>query len=129
MLFAILVRQPPYDRQSSLSALHFARAALEAGHKIQRVFFYEGGVSNASSLIVPPQNEQNVPELWSKLARDFELELVVCIAAAQRRGIVNAEEADRHGLDANNLRPEFIISGLGQLLDACIESDRLVSFG
>ena len=54
---------------------------------------------------------------------------MVCVAAAQRRGIVDAEEMRRHGKDAWNLAPGFRISGLGQLLDTAIEADRLVVFG
>ena len=35
----------------------------------------------------------------------------------------------RHGKDANNIAPGFHISGLGQLIEAGIESDRLITFG
>ena len=55
--------------------------------------------------------------------------MVVCIAAAQRRGIMDEDEAKRQGLDANNIAEGFRISGLGQLIEAGIESDRLVVFG
>jgi tRNA 2-thiouridine synthesizing protein D len=55
--------------------------------------------------------------------------MVVCVAAAQRRGIVDTDEAKRHGKDADNIAPGFHISGLGQLIDAGIKADRLVVFG
>ncbi len=55
--------------------------------------------------------------------------MVVCVAAAQRRGIVDADEAKRHGKDAHNIAPGFRISGLGQLIEAGILADRLVAFG
>jgi tRNA 2-thiouridine synthesizing protein D len=38
-------------------------------------------------------------------------------------------EAKRHGKDADNLAPGFRISGLGQLIEAGIEADRMVVFG
>ena len=57
------------------------------------------------------------------------LDLVVCIAAAQRRGMMDADEAKRQGFEDNNLIEGFRISGLGQLIEAGIESDRLVVFG
>ena len=41
------------------------------------------------------------------------VDLVVCIAAAQRRGILDANEAKRQGKDADNIAPGFRISGLG----------------
>jgi tRNA 2-thiouridine synthesizing protein D len=55
--------------------------------------------------------------------------MVVCVAAAQRRGVVDEGEAQRNGKDATNIHPRFRISGLGQLVEAAIQSDRLVVFG
>jgi tRNA 2-thiouridine synthesizing protein D len=54
---------------------------------------------------------------------------VVCIAAAQRRGLMDKSESKRHGKDADNIAPGFRISGLGQLIEVGIEADRLVVFG
>lgn len=51
------------------------------------------------------------------------------MAAAQRRGIVDEGEAKRNGKDAENIAPGFRISGLGQLVEAGIQADRLVVFG
>jgi len=66
---------------------------------------------------------------WSKLAEEHNLDMVVCVAAAQRRGIVDEGEMKRNGKDATNLAPGFRISGLGQLIEAGIQADRLVVFG
>ena len=66
---------------------------------------------------------------WSELAEKHNVDLVVCVAAAQRRGIADADEAKRNGKDANNIAPGFRISGLGQLIEAGIQCDRLVVFG
>ena len=63
------------------------------------------------------------------MAKAHDLDLVVCIAAAQRRGLMDENEAKRQGKDANNIAPGFRISGLGQLVEAGIQSDRLVVFG
>jgi tRNA 2-thiouridine synthesizing protein D len=63
------------------------------------------------------------------LAEKHELDMVVCVAAAQRRGIVDDGEAKRNGKDAPNIAPGFRISGLGQLIEAGIQSDRLMVFG
>ena len=57
------------------------------------------------------------------------LDLVVCIAAAQRRGILDASEAKRHGKDGDNIAPGFRISGLGQLIEAGNRGRSLVVFG
>jgi tRNA 2-thiouridine synthesizing protein D len=42
---------------------------------------------------------------------------------------MDAAEAKRNGKDADNLAPGFRISGLGQLIEAGIQADRLVTFG
>lgn len=129
MKFTILVNEGPYQHQSSDSALQFIRAALEKGHEIFRVFFYHDGVNNGTRLAVPPKDDRSVQSDWSKLAEEHGVDLVICIAAAQRRGLMDADEAKRQGLDANNIAPGFRISGLGQLIDGNIEADRTIVFG
>lgn len=129
MKFAILVNEGPYQHQAADSAYQFAKAALEKGHEIFRIFFYHDGVNNATRLTIPPQDDRNIVDRWTKLAQDHNLDLVVCIAAAQRRGILDANEAKRNGKNADNIADGFRISGLGQLIEAGIQADRLVVFG
>jgi tRNA 2-thiouridine synthesizing protein D len=93
------------------------------------VFFYHDGVNNGTRLTVPPADDRLIQKAWSELAEKHGLDLVICIAAAQRRGIMDADEAKRQGMDANNIAPGFRISGLGQLVEGGIQSDRLVVFG
>jgi tRNA 2-thiouridine synthesizing protein D len=129
MKYTILVNEGPYQHQTSDSAIQFIRAALEKGHEIFRVFFYHDGVNNGTRLTVPPADDRLIQKMWSELAEKHGLDLVICIAAAQRRGIMDADEAKRQGFDANNIAPGFRISGLGQLVEGGIQSDRLVVFG
>ena len=129
MKLAIQVNEGPYTHQASDSAYQFTKAALAKGHEIFRVFFYHDGVNNATRLTTPPQDDRNIVNRWSKLAEEHKLDLVVCVAAAQRRGIVDEGEAKRNGKDATNLAPGFRISGLGQLIEAGIQADRIVVFG
>ncbi len=129
MKFGILVNEGPYQHQASDSAYLFTRAALAAGHEVFRIFFYHDGVNNGTRLTVPPQDDRNVVDRWSELAQEHSLDLVLCVAAAQRRGLLDADEAKRHKKDADNIAPGFRISGLGQLIEAAIQSDRLVTFG
>ena len=129
MKLSILVNEGPYQHQSADSAIQFTKAALQKGHEIFRVFFYHDGVNNGTRFGVPPQDDRNITEQWTKLAEEYNLDLVVCIAAAQRRGILDENEAKRQGKDGNNIAPGFRISGLGQLIEAGIQSERLVIFG
>ena len=129
MKFGIQVNEGPYQHQASDSAYQFAKAALEAGHEVYRVFFYHDGVNNGTRLTTPPQDDRNIVTRWTELAEKHELDLVICVAAAQRRGIADADESRRNGKDADNIAPGFRISGLGQLIEAGIQADRLVVFG
>ena len=129
MKFAIMINEGPYTHQATDSAYLFARAALAKGHEVTRVFFYHDGVNNATRLTAPPQDDRHIVNRWSELAKAHNLDLVVCIAAAQRRGLMDENEAKRQGKNADNIAPGFRISGLGQLVEAGIQSDRLVVFG
>ena len=129
MKFTIQVNEGPYQHQASDTAYQFTKAALEKGHEIFRVFFYHDGVNNATRLTTPPQDDRNVVSRWSELAEKHDLDMVVCVAAAQRRGIADADESKRNGKDADNLAPGFRISGLGQLIEGGVQADRLVVFG
>ena len=129
MKFTVMVNEGPYQHQSSDSALQFVRAALAKGHEIFRVFFYHDGVNNGTRLSVPPGDDRLLQKEWSELAQEHDLDMVICIAAAQRRGLMDANEAERQGLDANNIIDGFHISGLGQLIEGGIESDRTIVFG
>jgi tRNA 2-thiouridine synthesizing protein D len=129
MKFGIQVNEGPYQHQASDTAYHFTKAVLEKGHEVFRVFFYHDGVNNGTRLTTPPQDDRNITNRWIELAEQHNLDMVVCVAAAQRRGIVDDDEAKRNGKDATNIAPQFRISGLGQLIEAGIQSDRLVVFG
>lgn len=128
MKFSIIINGAPWSSPSALSALHFAEAVLAEGHHIQRLFFYQDGVHNASLFAVPPQDETDIPQRWEALIREHRLDAVVCAASALKRGILDAAEAGRYDKPGSNLRDGFTISGLGQLVDAMGQSDRLVNF-
>ena len=129
MKYSILVNEGPYTHQASDSAYYFTEAALRAGHEVVRVFFYHDGVNNGTRLSVPPQDDRNISERWTALAEQYDLELILCVAAAQRRGLLDEDEAKRAGKDSENIAPGLQISGLGQLIDAGIQADRTIVFG
>ena len=128
MKFAIALYSAAHA-PSSRRALRFAEAALAGGHEIVRLFFYQDGVHSASSNIVVPQDEQDLARQWATFVREHQLDAVVCIAAALRRGVLNEEEAARYQRPAVNLDAPWELSGLGQLHDAVQSADRLICFG
>jgi tRNA 2-thiouridine synthesizing protein D len=129
MKFSLLVLSSPWSAQSSDSAWHFARAVLAQGHDLYRVFFYHEGIYQGSSLSVAPQDEVDRVQRWADLAETHDTDLVLCIASAVKRGLLDATEAQRHERSAANIHPAFTLSGLGQLIDASAVSDRLLTFG
>ena len=118
MKFALLINEGPFNHQASDSAYQFAKAALDKGHQILRVFLYYDGVNNANKNSAPQSDDRNVVARWSKLAESHPIDLSVCVAAGLRRGIVESV-----------LAPNFRITGLGQLIEAGIDADRTVVFG
>ncbi|MEZ5715976.1 MAG: sulfurtransferase complex subunit TusD [Paracoccaceae bacterium] len=129
MKIGVLISEGPYTHEAADTAYNFVKAALAGGHEVPRVFFYHDGVNVSTRLSVPPQDERNIQNQWTALAQEHGIDLVVCIAAAQRRGILDDNEAKRQGKDASNIAEGFRISGLGQLIEMGIQTDRLVTFG
>ncbi|WP_337018935.1 sulfurtransferase complex subunit TusD [Leclercia sp. AS011] len=128
MRFALMVTGPAYGTQQASSALQFARALLEAGHELVSVFFYREGVYNANLLTSPASDEFDLVRAWQALHEQHGVELHICVAAALRRGVSDANEAQRLGLPAANLNDGFSLSGLGALAQAALTCDRMVQF-
>lgn len=126
--FALLVCGAPYGSEAASQAYLFARALLAQRHTLRKVFFYQEGVLNANALTSPASDEQDLIAAWRGLAQEFGVELDVCVAAALRRGVVDAAEAESAQLPAANVHPPFVLSGLGQLAEAALGVDRLVQF-
>ena len=129
MKLSLLILSEPYSSQSSLSALKYAQAAILAGHEIYRVFFYHNGVHTGSILQTPQRDEPNLQHAWSELSQQHGIDLVICIAAALKRGAIDQEEANRYEKAFHNIEKPFELSGLGQLLDTQINSDKTITFG
>lgn len=129
MKFSLLILSAPYSSQAAGTALRFAETLLANGHSIYRVFFYQDGTHCGNALNTPPQDQFDITERWSALAKEHDLDLVLCISSALKRGILDEREANRYEKPAHNMADGFVLSGLGQWVDATIESDRCVSFG
>lgn len=129
MKFSILVLGSPYNSAASYSALRFCESVLEKQHEIFRVFFYQDGVHATSALAAPPRDEHDTYSAWQSLQTKHNIDCVTCIAAATRRGILSASEAERYDKLQSNLAEGFSLSGLGQWIEAMAVSDRCLTFG
>lgn len=129
MKYAVQLNSSPYASSAGLEAYCFIKAALQAEHEILRVFFYKEGIYHAFAHATPPEDEYQFNRQWSDLALTFQLDLVVCISAAQRRGLLCMDEARRQGKQDDELAPGFRIGGLGLWVDATLQADRCLVFG
>ena len=128
MIYSLLILSGPATGHGSRLGVDFAQAVLRAGHSIHRVFFLDEGVSNGMQNAVFPQDEASVTGDWIALAEQHGVELILCVSSALRRGLLDTTEASRYDKLAT-AHPAFEISGLGQLVDACASSDRVITFG
>lgn len=113
----------------SRSAAEFAKCVIARGHSIHRVFFLDAGTVASSANSVFPQDETDPVRPWVALAELHGVDLVICISSALKHGMLDQVEANRHERPCPTINPLFTISGLGQLVDACAHSDRIITFG
>lgn len=129
MKFAIQINSSPTRSSSGYTAYQYVSALLAEGHEVVRIFFYHDGIYHALKHVTPPDDEIRLTRLWSRLAHQHGIDLVVCISAAQRRGLLACDEAKRQGKRDSDLADGFRISGLGQLAEAILLADRFIVFG
>lgn len=125
MDYVLAVKSPVYGSQASFLAYQVAEELLRANHRISQVFFFQDGVSNANILVNPASDEIHLVEMWKNLAKSHRLSLHLCIAAAQRRGVVDEQSSHNQ---ANNLAEYFTLAGLGEFSQAVLKADRLLTF-
>ena len=129
MIYSLVVLSAPVSGQTSRHAADFARAVLACGHTIHRVFFLDAGTMASATGCVLPQDETDPVRGWIEFARQHTVELVVCVTSALRYGMLDATEAERYERPGPTIDSRFTIAGLGDLVDACASSDRVVTFG
>ncbi len=87
------------------AAQRFVTAALNAGHRVDPVFFFHDGVTVL-------QDEWSAG--WWR--RHEQLPLTVCVAALERRGLTGTQDS------------RFEVVGLAQWLETALSADRMVKF-
>ena len=125
----IIVHVGELASAASYSALLFAKAAIDQGHQIYRIFFYHEGVENANAFSVIPEDSFDLRPEWISLHKNHNVELAVCIGAAHRRGVKTdiTDEISSKNLEID-MDSAFELVGLGQLADMTINADRVITF-
>ncbi len=127
-VFTILVTSPPLDTQSGYTALRFTEAALEKGHQVKGIFFYQAGVHHCNQFQAGHSDELNIYRRWCSLNQQHQTPLQVCVTAANRRGVINQQDADELDLGHHNLSAPFEEVGLGEFIQLTNQSDRMIQF-
>ncbi|WP_428239484.1 sulfurtransferase complex subunit TusD [Gynuella sp.] len=128
MNYSVTITAPPYLSENHETAFAVCETLLTAGHTLTQVFFYADAVTIANTLTIPHQNETNWQQAWVELASQHDVDLIICVAAALRRGVVNEQEAHNNQLPYANCHPGFTISGLGEWVTATAMADRHLVF-
>ena len=117
MNYVLAVKSPVYGKQGAFLAYQFAQALLEKGHVIS--------VSNGNGLVYPANDEFNLTQAWQAFSAQHHIPLHLCVAASQRRGVVDALTAKE--TDKTNLAEGFEITGLGEFMAMALKADRVVT--
>ncbi|WP_081296992.1 sulfurtransferase complex subunit TusD [Gilliamella apicola] len=116
--YTLIVMGPAYGTQSAYCAYQFAQVLLSSTpHTIKNIFFYSDGVYNGNRYTDPASDEFDLVSAWQELAKTYSLSLTVCVAAAQRRGVIK-----------KNLADHFQLTGLGELSESIATTDRTIQF-
>ena len=98
----------------------------QKGHVISQNFhFFQDGVSNGNGLVYPANDEFNLTRAWQAFSAQHHIPLHLCVAASQRRGVVDALTAKE--TDKTNLAEGFEITGLGEFMAMALKADRVVT--
>lgn len=120
MKFSLAIYAGPGGSDSAATALSFARAVLQEGHELQRLFFFNDGVLHAVR-----GGADEVSGQWQTLIEQHQLDAVVCVNSAEKRGLAIREDQT----SGFPLAAGFSVAGLAQLVDAALSCDRLLTFG
>jgi sulfur relay (sulfurtransferase) complex TusBCD TusD component (DsrE family) len=110
MKIALVILAAPNSGLCHFRAQGFAKALEHSSVALQRVFFYGEGVRAAAS-----ENTECIAA-WAKIAADQSCDLVLCSTSAENHGVLPPQVP-------------FTIMGLGALMEAGHDCDRVVSFG
>lgn len=125
MNYVLAVKSPVYGKQGAYLAYQLAESLIKKGHIVTQIFFFQDGVSNGNAFVYPANDEVNLTQSWQAFSQKYGVPLHLCVAASQRRGVVDATTAKQAA--HFNLAEGFIISGLGEFIAATLKADRLIT--
>lgn len=126
--FLLMVHSANYANQSSRSALKYAQAVINRGHTLKAIFFYQDGVCHANALTLIPTDELDTNNGFKTLKNTFEIPLLICVTAAEKRGIIDEQQAKTESLAHFNVDGAYTVAGLAEMAGIAAEADYVVQF-
>jgi len=111
----VIVNESPWGSGLSLAAWRFVAAAVKSGVQVSAVFFREDGIYNALAGEAVDAGTPGLADAWTELAASTGVRLMVCSSSRLRRLDVEAA-------------PPFQPSGLTEMIELMLHSDRVVTF-
>lgn len=123
-----MVHGTSYANQSSRSALKYAQAVINRGHTLKAIFFYQEAVYHANALSIVPTDESDARSSFKALNKSHNTPLLLCVTAAEKRGVIDKEQAKLEALNHFNLDEAFTVAGLAEMAAIAAETDYVVQF-
>jgi len=121
---AVVITTPPYSNLT-ITAIDYVEAALSLGVDVIGIFFYQDGAIHANKSVSIASDDYQAIQHWTRLHKEYQLPLHVCITAAEKRGIPCDDVPNE---ETENTNEVFTISGLGELVELSSRASRLVQF-
>lgn len=115
--FILVLHSPPWSHQSVATACDFARAAYSRGDEINAIFLYQDAVLNGLSNLDIPSDELDGQQHLIALQQEFSVPLLMCVTAAEKRGV-----------STDNMQDGFILSGLAEFAELTVNADKVIQF-
>ncbi|NVK57958.1 MAG: sulfurtransferase complex subunit TusD [Alteromonadaceae bacterium] len=125
---SVLITSSPESPSRCLNALDFCHKILEQGAAINQIFFYQDGVYHANGLIDAGSDDLHFGARWSELSNRYAVPLLVCVGAATKRGIIDADQASQSGKANHSVFAPFKQVGLGEFFTRLHDAEKLVQF-
>nr|WP_315043787.1 DsrE family protein [uncultured Moraxella sp.] len=110
----LIFTHSPFDN-STLQGIELIDNLCQ-NHKTDfHVFLYGEAVHLANPLTWLPADMPNPAKTLQNLAKTHNFTIQVCVSTALARGVVDGENAKRHGLTNHNIAENFSLVGLGEL--------------
>ena len=129
MHYTLLITASASNISAHRRALMFADALLNEQHSIHTIFFYGEGAGIGLSTRDVNSTLDRTNLNWCSISEKGKTRLILCVSSALAQGILDSSTSLQSKDFQENIATGFETGGLGSLVDAVANSDRLMSFG